>query len=175
MDTIRIQVNRASGGCESHNKESLMKTCLGLLLVLVTLGLNASAFAEKPIHVYLTAFGNPGDGNAKLATMNVTGLCYQVLNSSLWTSQLESSDIVSQDGGTVFFNVTVYEGNDQIEFQVLPGSELTCRGTVTHSNGKKEPFRFHYNKIQLGSIRETNVYSGPSYVSTMLGILGQTN
>lgn len=148
---------------------------LGLLTMILLVSVTSVSFAENPIHVYLSAFGNANDGDPSLRTMYVHGLCYQVMDNTLWVNQLEKSDKVSQVGGTVFFDLNLYQQSDQFEFQVMPGSTFTCRGYTIQSDGTYNSFNITRKGVKLGSIREKLVFQGPNYYKTIIGIQGQND
>lgn len=151
-----------------------MKKYLGFLSILLTVAFARPSHAENPIHIYLSASGNARAGGAE--TMRVKGLCYQVNASTLWINKFESrTDKAYQDGGTVFFDMTVHQGFDQIEFQVQPGSQFTCRGHTIQSDGTYNSFNLTRKNVKLGSIKEDIVFEGPSYYKTTLSIVGQKN
>ena len=150
------------------------KTVSTLLALIVLAMVSSSGQATGPLHVYLKAIGNTSAG-AGVRTMRMHGLCYQVNDNTLWTSGLEVNDVVSQSGGTVFFDVSVYTASDLIEFQVNPGSTFTCRGYTIQSDGTFNSFNITRKNARLGSIAETLVMKGPNYVQTKITINAQWN
>lgn len=150
----------------------MKKTFQALLALIVIVTVCSSGHASGPLHVYLKGIGNTS-ASPGVRSMRMHGLCYQVNNNTLWTSGLEHNDAVSQDGGTVFFDVNLYTASDLIEFQVNPGSTFTCRGYTIQSDGTFNSFNITRKNAQLGSIAETLVFSGPNYLKTKITIQAQ--
>ena len=150
-----------------------MKNLMSLLAIVFSVGFSAVGSAGN-LHVYITAYGNSDASKGQL-TMQAKGLCYQVVNNSLWTNLVEKSDKVTQSGGTVNFLLNLYNGVDQFEFQVAPGAEFQCDGTAIESDGSWHGFTFHIYGAKLGSIKQEIYFSGPNFLQTAITINAQTN